>query len=59
MNMKVPKEEVWTTKEGIDFRVRDMNESHVRNTLRMIIRDYKALGFENYDDLLSWVNEKV
>ena len=31
-------DEVWTTRDGRKLKVGDMEESHVRNTLRMLIR---------------------
>ena len=31
-------DEVWTTKDGRELKVGDMNEHHVKNALRMVIR---------------------
>ena len=33
------KDEVWKTKDGTYIEVKDMSESHVRNALRLIIRN--------------------
>jgi hypothetical protein len=31
-------DEIWTMKDGTEIAVGDMSESHVRNTLRMLLR---------------------
>lgn len=36
-----PQDEIWTTLEGVRIRVGDMDESHVRNALNMVIRRSK------------------
>lgn len=33
------KDEIWTMKDGTKIAVSDMSESHVRNALRMVIRN--------------------
>ena len=39
LNYKTMEELYWTTKDGTKILVDDMSESHVRNTLKMIIRN--------------------
>ena len=34
------KDEIWTMKDGTKIAVGDMSESHVRNALRMVIRNH-------------------
>ena len=48
-------EEYWTTKDGKRIAVGDMDEQHVRNALRMVLRNRRE---ERYDlaasDPLDW-----
>jgi hypothetical protein len=37
--MTEPKEEFWTTCDGTRIAVGDMDEGHVRNALRMVLRN--------------------
>jgi len=47
MGHKVIKDEIWTTKEGKEIYVCDMDEEHVRNVLRFIIRKQRELEMNN------------
>jgi hypothetical protein len=38
-----PKDEVWVTRDGRRMLVGDMGENHVRNTLRMILRNRRKV----------------
>lgn len=35
------KDEIWTTRDGRKIAVADMSEEHVRNTLRMLLRNMR------------------
>lgn len=37
-------DEVWVTKEGVPMLVQDMSEAHVRNTLRMLLRNQRMVS---------------
>ena len=37
------KDEIWTMKDGTKIAVNDMSEGHVRNALRMVIRNHRKL----------------
>lgn len=37
------KDEIWTKRDGTKIAVSDMDESHVRNALRMVIRNHRKL----------------
>lgn len=36
-------DEIWTTRDGRKIAVGDMDEQHVRNTLRMILRNRRRM----------------
>lgn len=37
------KDEIWTMRDGTKIAVGDMSESHVRNALRMVMRNHRKL----------------
>ena len=48
-------EEYWTTKDGKKIAVGDMDEQHVRNALRMVLRK-KREWFEKNQDVIDEIN---
>ena len=48
-------EEYWTTKDGEKIAVGDMDEQHVRNALRMVLRK-KREWFEKNQDVIDEIN---
>jgi hypothetical protein len=49
----VKRDEKWTDKNGKVWRVADMTESHVRATLRLLLRTMRESDIE-VSDLFSW-----
>lgn len=43
-------DEIWTTKDGRKIPVGEMTESHVRNTLRMILKNRRERDIPKYED---------
>lgn len=39
------KDEVWVTRSGVKVLVGDMEEHHVRNALRLVIRVFRKAGY--------------
>jgi hypothetical protein len=57
-----PPDEIWTTSTGQKIAVGDMSESHVRNVLRMILRNRrreaaKLISTQHDDDFAFSVGE--
>lgn len=51
-------DEVWTTEKGVVMLVQDMSEAHVRNTLRMFLRqDREAQA--GIDDVMKTISELI
>ena len=49
------KDEMWTQRDGTKIAVGDMDESHVRNALRMVIRnDRKRRMRAALDAIIPW-----
>lgn len=46
------KDEIWKTKDGTEIEVKDMTESHVRNALRLVIRNIESgkLRFATFEE---------
>lgn len=46
------KDEIWKTTDGTEIEVKDMEESHVRNALRWVIRNMESgkLRLTTFDD---------
>ncbi len=55
-------DEIWTMRDGTKIAVSDMEESHVRNALRMVIRKTRrrlARKFENYEMTVGEAQDKL
>lgn len=53
-------DEIWVTKDGRKIAVSDMSENHVRNALRMILRNARKKRERVMDELLEgWVPERL
>lgn len=48
-------DELWVTREGVPMLVQDMSEGHVRNTLRMLLRNQRMVsqGLANLEKLFG------
>ncbi len=44
MSVKRRQDETWTDRTGRVWKIGEMSETHVRNTLRMILRKHRELG---------------
>jgi hypothetical protein len=53
----VPAEEYWTTKDGHRIAVGEMNESHVRNALRMVLRKVRRARQRQrlQEEMIAWL----
>lgn len=51
-------DEVWETKEGQLYQIQDMSEEHVKNCLRMIIRNHRE-KVEMLKTLLQHIEEHI
>lgn len=49
MSIPCKKEEYWTMKDGTEIAVGDMEEEHVRNALRMVIRRHRESDSEYWE----------
>ena len=52
-NGKSQTEEVWITADGKMLQVQDMTEDHVRNALRMVLRQSRAAREKYVNDILA------
>lgn len=42
----MPDDEIWTTRDGRKIPVSEMSEEHVRNALRMVLRNRRKLAID-------------
>lgn len=49
-------DELWITKEGVPLFIQEMSEAHVRNTLRMILRNQRMVE-QRLVEIFSRVNQ--
>lgn len=46
----------WTTKDGRKLDIDEMDEQHVRNCLKMLVRKLESMDEEEYENLPPWDN---
>ncbi len=51
---KLPNEEyIWLTSDGVEYKVKDMTDSHIQNTLRCL--DEGRISFDTGYELTLWI----